>query len=1041
LIFVRTTCKLGRPVNFQQMILSLQNYWAQQGCLVAQPYDIEKGAGTGNPHTYLRCLGPEPWSVAYVEPCRRPTDGRYGENPNRLGAYYQFQVILKPSPKDVLDIYLRSLKSLGVEAREHDIRFVEDDWEQPTLGAWGLGWEVWLDGMEITQFTYFQQVGGLECRPVSAEITYGLERIAMYLQGVDRFHDLEWAPGISYGEVHHQTEVEWSKYNFEHADPAVLFKLFAHYQDEARRLADLGLVFPAYDYSLKCSHTFNTLDARGAISVSERAAYLGRIRDLSRMCARVFVQEREKLGFPILARKLGSGPLSLDDAYEHLSRANSPSIDDGDSDTVLTRRPKAAATSEFVLELGIEEVPSRFLAAAGQALQDAVVAVLDEAGVEHSEARNLWTPRRLVVAVDDVAELSRQQEELVTGPPVRIAFDDSGAPKVPAIKFAEGQGVDVSDVERVETPKGEYLAVRKLVGGEPTAILLEAALGSVVAGIPWRKSMRWGSRDERFVRPLQWMVALLGGHQLRVEFAGVVSGNLSQGHRFFGDGSFPVWSLQTLQEGLAARSVVLDPAERRQLIIDQLTEESARLGGVLVEDEALLDEVVGLVEVPRAVSGAFDERFLSLPREVVETVLTYHQKMFSVASAEGGLLPHFIGISGNPSEEQPNTRAGFERVVRPRLADGAFFFENDRTRSLSSWADELSRITFLEGVGTLADKSARMVALVRTLGSGSDCDLEAAVRAAALAKADLSTQVVGEFANLQGVMGRIYAQLDGEPDAVCDAVFEHYLPRSAGDDLPASLPGALCALADKLDTLAACFAIGKVPSGSADPFALRRAALGVLHILGAHPLVLELPDMVAAGLDGISDSAFESPRAEVEGQLLKFFRGRLKSLLVSEGQPTDLCEAVLCAGYADIPDLRRRLQALGELRGSEGFSDLMVSFKRMSNILRKSDAPAESGGASPGFSAELLEEGAERALHDRFLEVQDTASGAIASGDYAIALAHMGSLREPLAEFFDQVLVLTDEPTIRTNRLSLLRSIGGAFARIADFAAISTDGH
>jgi len=1022
------------------MILSLQNYWAQQGCLVAQPYDIEKGAGTGNPHTYLRCLGPEPWSVAYVEPCRRPTDGRYGENPNRLGAYYQFQVILKPSPKDVLDIYLRGLKALGIEAREHDIRFVEDDWEQPTLGAWGLGWEVWLDGMEITQFTYFQQVGGLECRPVSAEITYGLERIAMYLQGVDRFHDLEWAPGISYGEVHHQTEVEWSKHNFEHADPELLFKLFALYQDEARRLADLGLVFPAYDYALKCSHTFNTLDARGAISVSERAAYLGRIRDLSRMCARVFVQEREKLGFPILSRKLGTGPLSLDEAHEHLSRSNTLEIDDGDSETLLTSSPANAGNSEFVLELGIEEVPSRFLAAAGQALQDAVVAVLDEAGVDHGEARNLWTPRRLVVVVDDVAQSSRQQEELVTGPPVRIAFDDSGAPKVPAIKFAEGQGVDVSDVERIETPKGEYLAVRKRVGGEPTAILLEAALAAVVAGIPWRKSMRWGSRDERFVRPLQWMVALLAGQQLRVEFAGVVSGNLSQGHRFFSDGTFPVWSFETLQAGLASRSVILDPVERRRLIAEQLDAESARLGGVLVSDERLLDEVVGLVEVPRAVSGAFDERFLSLPREVIETVLTYHQKMFSVASTEGSLLAHFIGVSGNPSDEQPNTRAGYERVVSARLADGAFFFENDRKRSLGSWAEELSKITFLEGVGTLADKSARMMALVRILGAGRDNDVEVAVRAASLAKADLCTQVVGEFANLQGVMGRIYAQLDGEPDSVSEAVFEHYLPRGAGDVLPASVPGALCAMADKLDTLAACFAIGKVPSGSADPFALRRAALGVLHILEAQPLGLELPAVVAAALDGISDPVFKSPRAEVETQLLEFFRGRLKSLLVSEGQPTDLCEAVLCAGYADIPDLRRRLQALGELRGSEGFADLMVSFKRMSNILRKADPRAENGGGSPSISVELLEDGAERSLHERFLEVQDTASGAIASGDYAVALAHMGSLRDPLAEFFDHVLVLADEPTIRTNRLTLLRSIGGAFARIADFAAISTDG-
>jgi len=1037
LIFVRTTCKPGRFVNFQQMILSLQNYWAQQGCLVAQPYDVEKGAGTGNPHTYLRCLGPEPWNVAYVEPCRRPTDGRYGENPNRLGAYYQFQVILKPSPSDVLDIYLSGLSSLGIDPKEHDIRFVEDDWEQPTLGAWGLGWEVWLDGMEITQFTYFQQVGGLECRPVSAEITYGLERIAMYLQGVDRFHDLEWGAGVSYGEVHHQTEVEWSKHNFEHAEPGVLFKMFALYQDEARRLADLGLVFPAYDYALKCSHTFNTLDARGAISVSERAAYLGRIRDLSKMCARTFVQEREKLGFPILSRQLGTGPLSLDQAHDHLRKPKEPDFDDGESDTMIGKGPGRGKNSEFVLELGIEEVPSRFLAEAGQQLQDAVVAVLDEQGVEHGAAHNLWTPRRLVVVVEEVADKSLAKEELVTGPPARIAFDDAGAPKVPAIKFAEGQGVDVSLLERVETAKGEYLAVRKQVGGEPTGVLLEEALGAVVSGIPWRKSMRWGSRDERFVRPLEWMVALLGGLQLRFEFAGVISGNLSRGHRFFGGGTFPVWSLETLREGLSSRSVVLDPGERRRQIAAGLEAEATLVGGQVVEDETLLTEVVGLVESPRVVSGSFDERFLALPREVIQTVLTYHQKMFSVASPEGGLLAHFLGVSNNPSDEQPNTRAGYERVAGARLADGAFFFDNDRKRPLSLWAEELSGITFLEGVGTMADKSERLVALVQALGDGNSGDVDSAARAAALAKADLCTQVVGEFANLQGVMGRIYAGLDGEDDAVAEAIFEHYLPRGAGDRLPGSTAGVLCALADKLDSLAACFAVGKVPSGSADPFALRRAALGILRILMAQPMGLELRAMVAAALDSIPADAFKNPRAEVEQQLLDFFRGRLKSLLLSDGQPTDLAEAVLSAGYDDVTDLHSRMQALGVLRGSDGFADLMVSFKRMSNILRKA---GDAGAEDCSLSVDLLEDGAERALHDRFLEVQGTASTAIASGDYASALADMGSLRSPLADFFDNVLVMADEPSIRTNRLTLLRSIGGAFARIADFSAISTDG-
>ena len=289
-------------MNFQELILALQIFWAKQNCVLQQPYDIEVGAGTFNPATFLRVLGPEPWNVAYVEPSRRPTDGRYGDNPNRLQHYYQFQVIMKPSPRDIQDIYLKSLATLGINSQDHDIRFVEDDWESPTLGAWGLGWEVWLDGMEITQFTYFQQAGGIDLKPISVEITYGLERIAMYLQGKDNVYDIEWATGIHYRDIHHQSEVEFSCYNFEEADIEMLFKLFDMYEQESLRMSKRGLILPAYDYCLKCSHTFNLLDARKAISVTERVGYIGRVRNLARLCAEGYVKQREEMGYPLLKK-------------------------------------------------------------------------------------------------------------------------------------------------------------------------------------------------------------------------------------------------------------------------------------------------------------------------------------------------------------------------------------------------------------------------------------------------------------------------------------------------------------------------------------------------------------------------------------------------------------------------------------------------------------------------------------------------------------------------------------------------------------------
>ncbi|AFV03563.1 MULTISPECIES: glycine--tRNA ligase subunit alpha [Dehalobacter] len=290
-------------MKFQDLILALNQFWGEQGCIIAQPYDIEKGAGTMNPATFLRALGPEPWNVAYVEPSRRPTDGRYGENPNRLQHYFQYQVILKPSPDNVQELYLESLERLGINPADHDIRFVEDNWESPTLGAWGLGWEVWLDGMEVTQFTYFQQCGGIDCKPVCAEITYGIERLATFIQGKDSVFDIEWVGDISYGDIYLQNEIDFSRYNFEVADIDALRQWFDMYEKESERTVQAGLVVPAYDYVLKCSHAFNLLEARGAISVTERTGYIARVRHLARLCAQAYVTQRETLGFPLLKKR------------------------------------------------------------------------------------------------------------------------------------------------------------------------------------------------------------------------------------------------------------------------------------------------------------------------------------------------------------------------------------------------------------------------------------------------------------------------------------------------------------------------------------------------------------------------------------------------------------------------------------------------------------------------------------------------------------------------------------------------------------------
>ncbi|MEE8306229.1 MAG: glycine--tRNA ligase subunit alpha, partial [Gammaproteobacteria bacterium] len=417
---------MTKALNFQDMILRLHQYWAEKGCLIWNPYNVQVGAGTMNPATVLRVLGPEPWNVGYVEPSVRPDDSRYGENPNRLQQHTQYQVILKPAPGDSQELYLDSLAAIGIDRQRHDIRFVEDNWASPVLGAWGLGWEVWLDGLEITQFTYFQQAGGFVLDPVSVELTYGLERIAMFLQGVDHFKNIRYAPGIPFGEVFGIAEYEHSRYNLDDADIEAQTEMFRLYEAEAQRCIDLNLVLPAHDFILKCSHTFNVLDARGAIGVTERAKYFARMRALARQVSQGFLDQRQRLEYPLL------------DESAVVAASPVPSA---------AKQAFAAEPRDFVLEIGVEELPPGDASAASAQLQATVPPLLDELRLEHGPIHVYGTPRRLAVLVQGLAPRQRDQQELVKGPPAKIAFDQDGKPTRAAQGCARGRGIDVGSLE------------------------------------------------------------------------------------------------------------------------------------------------------------------------------------------------------------------------------------------------------------------------------------------------------------------------------------------------------------------------------------------------------------------------------------------------------------------------------------------------------------------------------------------------------------------------------------------------------------------
>ncbi len=499
---------MTHPLDFQSIILTLQHFWADHGCLIWQPYYQQVGAGTLNPATALRVLGPEPWNVAYVEPSIRPDDGRYGENPNRMQMHYQFQVILKPDPGNAQELYIASLAAIGIDPLLHDLRFVEDNWESPALGAWGLGWEVWLDGQEITQFTYFQQAGGTLCDPVSVEITYGLDRIAISLQGVNGFTNIRWNDKLTSGDINLQAEQEQCTYYFELADVERLKKMYELYELEAKVCLDNKLVLPAHDYVLKCSHTFNVLDSRGAIGITERQAYFGRMRDLSRRVAETYIAQRQQLEFPW-----------LDEQAEQSGKV-SASITKGTS--------SSTSPSDLLFEIGTEELPAGDLDSALEQLKTRLPSLFADLRLDHGEVRVMGTPRRLVVFIPSVAARQTDLEQLVKGPPADRAFDSFGEPTKAGEGFARSKGISVHDLQVVDMDGGRYVTASIHVTGRPANEVLGEALAGLISSLRFDKSMRWNRSNVYFSRPIRWLLALLGGQVIPFEYAGLQSGNITR---------------------------------------------------------------------------------------------------------------------------------------------------------------------------------------------------------------------------------------------------------------------------------------------------------------------------------------------------------------------------------------------------------------------------------------------------------------------------------------------------------------------------------
>ena len=990
---------MRNALSFQDIILSLHHYWADHGCLIWQPYNVQVGAGTMNPATVLRVMGPEPWNVGYVEPSVRPDDSRYGENPNRFQQHIQYQVILKPDPGNPQDLYLGSLNAIGIKREEHDIRFVEDNWEWPVFGAWGLGWEVWLDGLEITQFTYFQQAGGVALEPVSVELTYGLERIAMFLQGVDHFKEIEYAPGIPYGEMYGVAEYEHSRYNLDEAGVDAQAEMFRLYEAEAQRCLSLGLVLPAHDFVLKCSHTFNILDARGAIGVTERAKYFARMRELARQVARLFLEQRQRLEYPLLRDGIASGSAPV---------LPFPSEQEGSDEPRL-----------FVLEIGTEELPPGDILAAIDQLRSSMPELLEELRIAHGPILVYGSPRRLTVLVQELAKRQNDEEELIKGPPADVAFDGDGEPTKAAHGFARRQEVSASDLITREADSGRYVFAHVRRPGRPSTQVLAERLADLIAGISFQKSMRWNTSGVAFSRPIRWLVSLLGDQVIPFAYAGVISGNRTRGLRPDGSPEIELPSAESYMKALEQAKIVLDQEERRESIIRQIRALASDVGGRVPEDPALLDEVTHLVEYPTALLGGFDRKYLGLPRDLLIMVMRKHQRYFPVVKGdEKQILPYFITVRNGGRAHLDTVRHGNEEVIRARFSDAEFFWKADTKKKLEGFLPRLDTLTFQDQLGSMLDKTKRLERLTPDIASiiGLDeSETATALRAARLCKADLVTQMVTDFTALQGIMGREYARLSGETEEVALAIYEHYLPRFAGDDSPSSRPGLAVGIANRLDSLAGLFAVGLAPSGSADPYHLRRDALGLVHNLIAH----HQPFSIQRGLSLAQQGLPVTTDEEIQSQTAAFIRERLRGVLRDEDSAFDTVDAVLSDLRGDDPFRARvAVEQLESWVTRDVWPQLLAAYSRCARILR-SVPPDVLLDAQP-LSPDDFVESASRALYGAF---RTAASMITVDSTVDRLFEAFLPLVEPINVFFDEVLVMAEDADLRAVRLALLRGV------------------
>lgn len=688
---------------------------------------------------------------------------------------------------------------------------------------------------------------------------------------------------------------------------------------------------------------------------------------------------------------------------------------------------------ELLLEVGTEEIPANFIGPALGKMKDLAISLFKEERLELGEVHCYATPRRLVFHVTDLSERQAAFSREVVGPSKSVSFDPTtGQPTKAAICFATGQGVDISDLKIKKTQKGEYVSIIKMEEQKETALFLRELLPRLISSITFPKMMRWDGSGIPFVRPIRWIMAVYDERLVEFEFAGLMSQERSYGHRFMAPNSFKVKDFKSYKRLLEKNFVIIDQELRRGMIEDQLRIIAEKKKGRILKDEELIDQAVYMVEYPESILGGFDPRFLGLPKELPINAMKEHQGYFSLVDKEERLLPYFISVSNIKGEDMELIRRGNERVLAARLSDAAFYFEKDKALRFEGLIEGLRGVIFQERLGSLYEKTERISGLSIYLADIiGNVPIEKVKRAAQLCKVDLLTGVVREFPKLQGIMGREYALIHGEEADVARAIDEHYLPRFAGDSIPPSEIGAIVSVADKMDTLVGCFGVGLIPSGSEDPYALRRQGAGIIQILIEKLQLISLPELIDLSMT-LLDGKIKREREKVKAEVLQFLMQRMEHILSTKGIRYDLIDAVLSSRFDRPSDIYNRAQALSAASKEEGFDSLMTSFKRAINIIPK-DFTYE-------LNLEKLKEPAERQIYDAFKTIEMKMGQLVSKGMYKELLKEISLLRGPIDNFFDKILVMDKDLSARYNRLALLSLIRGIFLQIADFSKIAQPG-